>query len=326
MFGLGLYRDQPRLKSSDVSCRVQGARPRVRRRDKKGEALDLADAASTGCLTQGEPSYHPFLHNAPSCGIVNRGDSFRVRRSSVQSGSAMPSTSPVPAPAAAAPPSPPPQPVSSFSVALLGATGVGKTALIDQFMSSECTNAYDRDRDGGSDEQTVCIELDGEESELRFLNITNPKSEITNSHPPDALAVVYSVIDKSSFERAEDELSRLQALDLLRNRCLVLVGNKIDVVRSRAVDELDGMELACSYNAKFIEISVGMNHNCDELLVGILHQLRLKRDSYEPQKEHNWTRNKGIVRASRKVKRTLTKIFGKEDARLRNVTNFRVHN
>ena len=86
------------------------------------------------------------------------------------------------------------------------------------------------------------------------------------------------------------------------------------------------MELACSYNAKFIEISVGMNHNCDELLVGMLHQLRLKRDSYEPQKEHNWTRNKGIVRASRKVKRTLTKIFGKEDARLRNVTNFRVHN
>ena len=49
--------------------------------------------------------------------------------------------------------------------------------------------------------------------------------------------MVYSVIDKSSFERAEDELSRLQALDLLRNRSLVLVGNKIDVVRSRAVDE-----------------------------------------------------------------------------------------
>ena len=63
------------------------------------------------------------------------------------------------------------------------------------------------------------------------------QSEITAAHPPDALAVVYSVIDKSSFERAEDELSRLQALDLLRNRCLVLVGNKIDVVRSRAVDE-----------------------------------------------------------------------------------------
>ncbi|XP_037085254.1 GTP-binding protein GEM-like [Pollicipes pollicipes] len=137
---------------------------------------------------------------------------------------------------------------------------------------------------------------------------------------------MYSVIDKASFERAEDELSRLQALDLLRNRCLVLVGNKIDVVRSRAVDESDGMELACSYNAKFIEISVGMNHNCDELLVGMLHQLRLKRGSYEPQKEHSWTRNKGIVRASRKCKRALTKIFGKEDSRLRNVTNFRVHN
>ena len=63
-------RDLAAAARRSQSCRVQGARPRVRRRDKKGEALDLADAASTGCLTQGEPSYHPFLHKAPSCGKV----------------------------------------------------------------------------------------------------------------------------------------------------------------------------------------------------------------------------------------------------------------
>lgn len=34
--------------------------------------------------------------------------------------------------------------------------------------------------------------------------------------------------------------------------------------------------MAVSYRAKFAEISVGINHNVDELLVGLLHQIRLK--------------------------------------------------
>lgn len=32
---------------------------------------------------------------------------------------------------------------TSFRMAILGATGVGKTALIHQFRTSECINAYD---------------------------------------------------------------------------------------------------------------------------------------------------------------------------------------
>lgn len=36
-----------------------------------------------------------------------------------------------------------------------------------------------------------------------------------------------------------------------------------------------GKKLAMSYGAKFIETSVGIQHNVDELLVGILKQIRL---------------------------------------------------
>lgn len=42
----------------------------------------------------------------------------------------------------------------------------------------------------------------------------------------------------------------------------------------------DGKCLACTYRVKFIEVSVGINHNVDELLAGSLTQIRLK-------KEHN---------------------------------------
>jgi hypothetical protein len=46
---------------------------------------------------------------------------------------------------------------------------------------------------------------------------------------------MYSVIDKASFQRAETELARLQDWELLRSRPAILVGNKVDLVRSRAI-------------------------------------------------------------------------------------------
>lgn len=36
--------------------------------------------------------------------------------------------------------------ISNYTVALLGTQGVGKTALISQFMTSECINAYERQK------------------------------------------------------------------------------------------------------------------------------------------------------------------------------------
>lgn len=51
----------------------------------------------------------------------------------------------------------------------------------------------------------------------------------------DAFLVVFSVVDKSSFTRAEQILTMLQDMDLLRTRAVILAANKIDLARSRAV-------------------------------------------------------------------------------------------
>lgn len=59
--------------------------------------------------------------------------------------------------------------------------------------------------------------------------------DIDKSNPPDAFVVLYSVVDKASFLKAEIELTRLQDADMLRSRPAILVGNKIDLARSRAV-------------------------------------------------------------------------------------------
>ena len=43
------------------------------------------------------------------------------------------------------------------------------------------------------------------------------------------------MVDKASFQKAEQELARLLDCDMLRSRPALLVGNKIDLARSRAV-------------------------------------------------------------------------------------------
>lgn len=51
----------------------------------------------------------------------------------------------------------------------------------------------------------------------------------------DAFVVVYSVVDKASFTHAEQLFTSFMDMDLIRTRPVILVANKIDLARSRAV-------------------------------------------------------------------------------------------
>ncbi|XP_058055029.1 GTP-binding protein REM 2 isoform X1 [Anopheles bellator] len=255
-------------------------------------------------------------------GVVNRGDSFRRRRSRSNS---------------LAPVSPvrvvdevqtqPSVPIDSYRVMMIGAPGVGKGALLSQFRSSECINAYDTRYDESPGEQNISIILNGEESELKFVNDSiGNKDEMLKA---DAFLVVFSVVDKATFSRADQLLNMLHDMDVSRSRPTILVANKIDLARSRAVSSQDGKCLACTHKIKFIEVSVAINHNVDELLAGILSQIRLKRElaaiqgTREPSSAH-WYKNRSVVRASMKARQMITWIFGKEDSKFKNCENLQV--
>ncbi|CAH1372826.1 GTP-binding protein REM 1 [Tenebrio molitor] len=285
--------------------------------------LDVPDTRSSrgNPEEEDEDSYRLRSFSFTSKGIVNRGDSFRRRRS--RSNSLCPPTLTGATPPPLLNEFEHPVPVSNYIVALLGAQGVGKTALISQFMTSECINAYDRQKDTQG-AQTVSIMLNGEESELTFQNLSSVK-EIDKSHPPDAFVILYSVVDKASFLKVEIELTKLQDADLLRSRPAIIVANKIDLARSRAVSAQDGKCLACTFRAKFIEVSVGINHNVDELLVGILTQIRLKVINAEDQDHHQqWYKSRGMMKASMKARQMFTWLFGKEDSKFKNCENLQI--
>ncbi|XP_076385886.1 rad, Gem/Kir family member 3 [Megachile rotundata] len=324
---------EPRLTDNDIS---PGLRRRGSRRGqsmhhthhrKSNAFLDVPDTSSQMPAREDgedEDSYRLRSFSLTSKGVINRGDSFRRRRS--RSNSLAPADPENEENRAA-----PEKEVPSYTVAMLGTRGVGKTALISQFMTSECINAYDRQRDV-SGEQSVCVMLNDEESKLIFLNIANPKTELENLHP-DAFVIMYSVIDKASFQRAEEYLERLHDQDFLQGKPAILVGNKVDLVRSRVVSSQDGKCMACTYRVKFVEISVAINHNVDNLLVGILNQIRLKNVQGNAENRTgngtsdgggHWYKSRGVVRVSMKARQMLTWLFGKEDSKFKNCENLHV--
>lgn len=219
-------------------------------------------------------------------GLVNRGDSFRKR------GGRVPSTeriryayTPSPCPTRRVPlevqvEKPPDNPanLSYFTIIVLGANGVGKTSITQQFMTSEYV-AFDNSIDHEGD-NVVTVQLNGEESTLEFLDVYENEVNLEDVRA-DAYVVVFSIAHRDTFDVASDLLSNLR-MDLGTDRSIILVGNKLDLVRKRKVKTEEAQDVATMYDARYLEVSAGLNHNIDELLVGMLALIRYKLDPSLP--------------------------------------------
>ncbi|XP_029175796.1 uncharacterized protein LOC114944174 isoform X2 [Nylanderia fulva] len=184
--------------------------------------------------------------------------------------------------------------ISKYRVILLGDSGVGKTALVSQFMTSEYINTYDASLDDEFGEKTVSILLDSEESEMIFIDHPHVEMSVENSlstYEPHACIVVYSIVSRTSFQVAEEILNYLWQEHYTQEHTVIVVGNKSDLARSRTIPANDGKQLATSRECKFIETSSGLKHNVDELLVGVLKQIRL-RESREKKLRRQGSKGK----------------------------------
>lgn len=94
-----------------------------------------------------------------------------------------------------------------------------------------------------------------------------------STYEPHGCVIVYSVVQRSSFRQAEEMVKYLWRENITKEKAVILVGNKADLARSRVITTAEGKALAKSIEAKFIETSSGIQHNVDELLVGILKQV-----------------------------------------------------
>uniref|UniRef100_A0A182NHN0 Uncharacterized protein n=1 Tax=Anopheles dirus TaxID=7168 RepID=A0A182NHN0_9DIPT len=152
----------------------------------------------------------------------------------------------------------------------------GGYATVDSLPSSHGEDDEENDEFG---EKTVSVLLDGEESEMIFIDHPNVEMSVENSlstYEPHACVVVYSIVDRNSFRVTEEILNYLWSEHYTKEKAVIIAANKSDLARARVITTAEGKQLATSREAKFIETSSGIQHNVDELLVGVLKQIRLK--------------------------------------------------
>ncbi|ESN98662.1 hypothetical protein HELRODRAFT_150050, partial [Helobdella robusta] len=92
----------------------------------------------------------------------------------------------------------------------------------------------------------------------------------------DGYIIVYSIIDRRSYQKAVEILYSIRESN---DKPIIVVANKSDLERSRIVGKEEGRTLAEMYNSKYIDVSAILNHKVDDLLVGILKQVRLNQQN-----------------------------------------------
>ncbi|XP_061831331.1 GTP-binding protein RAD isoform X1 [Nerophis lumbriciformis] len=203
-----------------------------------------------------------------------------------------------------------------YKVVLLGEHGVGKSSLARVFGGVEDAG-HDGEEAGNTYDRSIVV--DEEEAAIMLYDIWEQDNSQWLKEQcmrmGDAYIIVYSVTDKSSFEKASELRIQLRRARQSEDIPIILVGNKSDLVRSREVSRDEGSACAVVFDCKFIETSASLHHNVQELFEGIVRQVRLRKDS----KEENARRMASCRRresVSKKARRFLGRFVARKNKKM----------
>ncbi|KAK6627624.1 hypothetical protein RUM43_002526 [Polyplax serrata] len=142
--------------------------------------------------------------------------------------------------------------LSEVKVAVIGAPGVGKSALTVRFLTRRYIGEYDHQADTRYKNEVL---VDSEPILFEILD-TCPKNEeeLPSSdtlHWADGFLLVYSITDRQSFNYVRKVKEMLDCYDTP----LTLVGNKADMVHLRQVSADEGEILAKDFECWFSEVA-----------------------------------------------------------------------
>lgn len=136
------------------------------------------------------------------------------------------------------------------NIVVVGARGVGKSALVHRLLKNEFLEDYKETRMSAMREAII------NESSVYVTDMPGYEdAPAALKHLPDntsAALIVFSVTDKKSF----DDLSAL--IEKIREKMkgpVILIGNKTDLIASREVTRADAANFAKKMNLTYIEVS-----------------------------------------------------------------------
>eukprot|EP01087_Luapelamoeba_hula_P011012 TRINITY_DN2958_c0_g1_i1.p1 TRINITY_DN2958_c0_g1~~TRINITY_DN2958_c0_g1_i1.p1 ORF type:complete len:747 (+),score=147.85 TRINITY_DN2958_c0_g1_i1:89-2329(+) len=171
---------------------------------------------------------------------------------------------------------------TQYDMVLCGSGGVGaKTALIQRFVKDTFINRYDP-----TIVDTYChqFSVDGESVIGNFVDTAGQEEFCTLRDEyiksGEGLLIGYSVTSLTSLAYAaklRGQIARIKQVDDLSTVPIVLVGNKMDLTDQREVTTEQGADLAKEWGVPFFETSAKTGENVRECLVGLIREIRRKR-------------------------------------------------
>eukprot|EP01084_Bolivina_argentea_P084473 152751_1 len=191
---------------------------------------------------------------------------------------------------------------NAHKIVVLGAGGVGKSAITIRMVANEWRKEYDPTIE---DSYTCMINVNGKNEQLDILDTAGQEQfAALQDHwirAAEAFVLVYSVQSERTFKHCADLYKKI-----LRNKDdddpefldLILCGNKTDLpMKEHQVSYDTGKRLADSWGCPFLETSAKTGHNVYEsfeTLIQKIHQTRTERENsqYDKPKEQKKKKNK----------------------------------
>ncbi|KAM9796361.1 ras-like protein family member 11B [Syngnathus typhle] len=169
-------------------------------------------------------------------------------------------------------------PNRAIKIAVIGAGGVGKTALVVRFLTRRFIGDYERNsgnlysREVQVDGEQVSLQVqDTPGAEMNDNGVVLPNHVSCSLQWADAVVLVYSVTDRHSFDLVPQ-------LHQWVSRCaisgggppVVLLANKADLLHLRRVESQEGPLLAADLGCAFYEVSASEDY---DQVHGAFHRL-----------------------------------------------------
>eukprot|EP01098_Paradermamoeba_levis_P015004 TRINITY_DN7410_c0_g3_i2.p1 TRINITY_DN7410_c0_g3~~TRINITY_DN7410_c0_g3_i2.p1 ORF type:complete len:185 (+),score=41.00 TRINITY_DN7410_c0_g3_i2:129-683(+) len=161
-----------------------------------------------------------------------------------------------------------------YKIVVLGAGGVGKSAVTVRFVQGIFVEKYDPTIEDSYRKQ---VDMDGEHYLLEILDTagTEQFTAMRDLYMKNGqgFVLVYSIIAQSTFNDLPDIRDQILRVKDSDSVPMVLVGNKADLEEQRVIPTATGQNLAKEWGCAFMEASAKTKLNIDEIFIHLLKQI-----------------------------------------------------
>ncbi|XP_045197855.1 ras-related and estrogen-regulated growth inhibitor-like isoform X2 [Mercenaria mercenaria] len=141
-------------------------------------------------------------------------------------------------------------------IAVLGAEGVGKSALSVRFITKRFIGEYDQSTESKYKYRTI---VDGEEMAFEVLDTRSVNEDCGVREDvlrwADGYVLVYSMISRKSFVMLQEVQKKVEEFRKGASIPIVVIGNKADLAHMRQVTQEEGQTFAETLGCPFLEVS-----------------------------------------------------------------------